>query len=43
LRAAGLGAADSDRLLERLRLARELIGSVDALEHFMSWKSPEER
>ena len=43
LRAAGLGAEDSDRLLERLKLARELIGSVDALDHFMLWKSPEER
>ncbi len=43
LRAADLGAEDRDRLLERLKLARELIGSVDALDHFMHWKSPEER
>jgi hypothetical protein len=25
------------------RRARELIGSIDALEHFLKWKSPEER
>ncbi|NOV23410.1 hypothetical protein E5S69_07630 [Cupriavidus necator] len=28
---------------ERLRRARELVGSVDALERFRSWKAPEER
>jgi hypothetical protein len=39
----GLAEAERDRLLERLRLARELIGSIDALPRFMSWKSPEER
>ena len=30
-------------LLDRLKRARELIGTVDALDHFMIWKSPEER
>jgi len=41
--AASLGEEDRDRLLERLRLARELVGSIDALDHFLKWKSPEER
>ena len=31
------------KLLERLRRARELIGSIDALDHFLAWKSPDER
>lgn len=31
------------RLLDRLKRARELIGTVDALGHFMIWKAPEER
>jgi hypothetical protein len=42
-RAADLGDEERLKLLERLRLARELIGSIDALEHFMAWRSPEER
>jgi hypothetical protein len=29
--------------IERLQRARKLIGSTDALEHFQSWKAPEER
>ena len=29
--------------MERLRRARKLIGSIDALEQFRSWKAPEER
>jgi len=29
--------------MERLRRARKLIGSIDALERFQSWKAPEER
>jgi hypothetical protein len=32
-----------DRMVARLRRARELIGSVDALERFGSWRTPEER
>jgi hypothetical protein len=37
--------SDDQRLktLERLKLARELVGSVDALDRFMRWKSPDER
>lgn len=32
-----------DHTMERLRRARKLIGSIDALERFQSWKAPEER
>lgn len=42
-RAAGLEEGERLKLLERLRHARELIGSVDALDHFLVWKSPDER
>lgn len=42
-RAGDLGDVERLKLLERLGLARELIGSIDALEHFMAWRSPEER
>lgn len=42
-RVASLDEEERARLLERLKLARELIGSIDALEHFMSWKLPEKR
>lgn len=31
------------KLLDRLKRARELIGSVDALDHFLVWKAPDER
>ena len=31
------------RISERLKLARKLIGSVDALDYFINWRSPEER
>ncbi|MGB5439404.1 MAG: hypothetical protein WBN90_07135 [Gammaproteobacteria bacterium] len=31
------------RTIERLRRARKLIGSTDALNRFQSWKAPEER
>jgi len=42
-RAAGLGDEERLRLLDRLKLAREMVGSVDALEHFLAWRSPDER
>jgi hypothetical protein len=29
--------------MERLKLAREMIGSVDALDRFLAWRSPDER
>lgn len=41
-RAAGLSADDRLSVLKRLKLARELFGSADALEHFKGWRSPEE-
>lgn len=34
---------DAERLMARLDLAREMIGSIDALDHFLKWKSPDER
>lgn len=42
-RVANLEGDEKLRLSDRLRRARELIGSTDALEHFLDWKSPEER
>jgi len=42
-RASGLEEGERFKLLERLRHARELVGSVDALDHFRVWKSPDER
>jgi hypothetical protein len=32
-----------ERIRERLRLARDLVGAVDALELLMTWKTPDER
>jgi len=31
------------KMLERLKLARELVGSVDAFDRFMRWQLPDER
>jgi GTP1/Obg family GTP-binding protein len=42
-RAAGLSDAERLRLLERLKLARKMVGSVDALDRFMAWRAPDER
>lgn len=42
-KAAELSEDERNRLIERLRRARELIGSMDALDHFMAWRAPEER
>ncbi len=42
-RAAELGDEERNRLLGRLERARELIGTVDALDHFMTWRAPDER
>jgi hypothetical protein len=42
-RAAKLSDNQRLKTLERLKLARELVGSVDALDRFMRWKSPDER
>ena len=42
-RAANLSDDKKLKILERLKIARELVGSIDALEHFMKWRSPDER
>ena len=42
-RAANLSGNERLKILERLKRARELVGSVDALDHFMVWRSPDER
>lgn len=42
-RAAYLSGNERLKILERLKRARELVGSVDALDHFMAWRSPDER
>lgn len=42
-RAADLDGEDEAKMLERLKLARGLVGSIDALDHFMVWRSPDER
>lgn len=42
-RVENLEGDDRLKLSDRLRRARELIGNTDALEHFLQWKSPEER
>jgi GTP1/Obg family GTP-binding protein len=42
-RAAGLSDAERLRLLERLKLARKMVGSADALDRFMTWRAPDER
>lgn len=42
-RVADLDADERLRMLDRLKSARKLIGSVDALERLRTWKSPEER
>ncbi|MEY9709856.1 hypothetical protein [Bradyrhizobium elkanii] len=42
-RAGGLPEADRGAILERLKLAREFLGTQDPLNFFLSWKTPEER
>jgi len=42
-RAADLEGDDKVKMLERLKLARELVGSIDAFGFFLTWRSPEER
>lgn len=42
-RAGNLDSEEKVKMLERLRLARELVGSIDALDHFLVWRSPDER
>jgi hypothetical protein len=42
-RLEGLHEDERVHTKERLRRARKLIGSIDALDRFQSWKAPEER
>lgn len=42
-RAVSLSENERFRISERLKLARKLIGSVDALDYFINWRSPAER
>lgn len=42
-RAAELPEADRTLILERLKLAREFLGTQDPLDFFLSWKTPAER
>lgn len=41
--AAELPDAEQDRVMERLKLARDFLGTQDPLDFFLSWKTPEER
>lgn len=42
-KAAEVSEDGRNHLIERLRRARELIGSVNALDHFIAWRAPDER
>jgi hypothetical protein len=42
-RAAALPGDERDAVLERLKLAREFLGSQDPLDFFLAWKTPLER
>jgi hypothetical protein len=41
--AASLDPAEKTHVLDRLKLAREMIGSIDALDYFRHWRIPDER
>ncbi len=42
-RSAELSQADRESILQRLKMAREFLGSQDPLDFFRSWKTPKER
>jgi hypothetical protein len=42
-RIAGMAESEKEVLMERLKLARELIGSTDALQKIATWMAPDER
>jgi hypothetical protein len=42
-RAGDLNDDERLRTLDRLKVAREMVGDIDALRRFMDWKSPAER
>jgi len=41
--AAELSDEERELILQRLKLAREMVGETDALQWFGSWKTPDER
>jgi hypothetical protein len=43
VKARGLPETERIVVFDRIRLAREMIESTDALDHLMQWKSPQER
>jgi len=42
-RAENLNGDEKEIVLERLKLARKMVGDIDALRRFRSWKAPDER
>lgn len=42
-RAHALPEQERDRILQRLDLARQFVGSKDPMDFFMSWRTPDER
>ena len=42
-RASKLTAESREKIIERLNLARQLLGNTDPLDVFLSWKTPKER
>jgi hypothetical protein len=42
-RAMDLNDEEREFILERLKLAREMVGGTDALQWFGAWKAPDER
>lgn len=43
LRVATLSDNERLKILERLKRARLLVGSIDTLDHFVAWRSPDKR
>jgi hypothetical protein len=43
MHAASLEPDEQARIAERLKLAREMIGSIDALDYFRRWRTLRER
>ena len=41
--ASNLEPEEQAQIVERLKLAREMVGSVDALDYFRKWRTPSER
>jgi len=43
MRASRISGDERDKVLERLKLAREFLGTQDPLDFFLAWKTPSER